>query len=168
MKLNRLETHDRLLHLIKDQSDKVQQGAEDCLKRNPLSLAIQDKSPYIYIFGHARTADNGVDKVIYWDPRLSKPIPQTNSFLYRAISKTDLLQECWIIPQEEMWKQYEKGNVTEHATVIWSIEQYLHNRKKLGEPEPDDLPEEKGRMILKQVVDEHLQKIRLSKPFRKI
>ena len=34
MKINRLEAHDRLQYLIKDQSEVVQQGAEDCLKKN--------------------------------------------------------------------------------------------------------------------------------------
>src|ERR1043165_3721886 len=111
MKVNRLETHDRLLHLIKDQSDQVQKGAEDCLKKNPLSLAYQSKSPYVYIFGHARTHENGVDKVLYWQPRLMKPNPESNSYLFRATSNTDIMEICWILPPHELWPQYKKGNV---------------------------------------------------------
>lgn len=154
MKLNRLETHDRLLHLIKDQSEKVQQGAEECLKKNPLSLAYQDRSPYVYIFGHARTHDNGVDKRLLWEPRLTKPTPQSNSFLFRAISKTDNMEVCWILPPFETWSQYKKGNVVESDDVSWSIYQYQNNREELAKPFPDDLPDEKCKQILLEIARE--------------
>src|SRR5882672_2443569 len=113
MKINRLETHDRLMHFKKDQEANIFQGAEDCLKKNPLSLAIQDKSPYVYIFAHPRTADDGVNKRMLWDPRLSIPEPQTNSYLFRAISKTDIIEVIWMLPPVETWPQYKKGNITE-------------------------------------------------------
>src|SRR6185503_3789607 len=98
MKLNVLETHDRLKHLIKDQSANVFQGAEDCLKKNPLSLSIQEKSPYVYLFAHPRTADDGVNKRLLWDPRLSIPEAQTNSYLFRAISHSDIIEVVWMLP----------------------------------------------------------------------
>lgn len=160
MKLNRLETHDRLQYLIKDQSVNIYQGAEDCLKKNPLSLAIQERSPYVYIFAHPRTHDNGVDKVMYWDPRLSIPEPQTNSYLFRAISKTDIIEVIWMIPPKEQWKQYEKGKVTESNWAYWSIEQFKNNRKHLEKPHPEDLSEEYISKIMQQVVDEKRQEIR--------
>src|SRR6185436_5338043 len=121
MKLNRLETHDRLQHFVKDQSQNIFLGAEQCLKDNPLSLAIQEKSPYVYLFAHPRTADDGVTKVMYWDPRLSIPEAQTNSYLFRAISKTDTIEVIWLIPPREMWPQYDMGKVTESNEVAWSI-----------------------------------------------
>ncbi len=164
MKVNRLETHDRLQHLIKDQSQNIFQGAEDCLKKNPLSLALQEKCHYIYIFAHARTHDDGVNKVMYWDPRLSIPTPETNSYLFRAISNTDTIEVCWIIPPREMWDQYKKGNVTESNWALWSIDQFQKNRKALSNPHPDDLPEEKARFILKAVVDEKIHSLRTPKP----
>src|SRR5579863_4273753 len=98
MKINRLETHDRYQHFIKDQSETIFQGAEKCLKENPLSIAIQEKSPYIYIWAHPRTAEDGVNKRMLWQPRLSIPEPQTNSYLFRATSKTDLIEVVWILP----------------------------------------------------------------------
>ena len=52
MKLNRLETHDRLIHFKKDQEANIFQGAEDCLKKNPDSLFFQSKCPYVYLFAH--------------------------------------------------------------------------------------------------------------------
>lgn len=143
MKLNRLEAHDRLLHFKQDQSQNIFQGAEDCLKKNTLSLALQERSPYIYIFAHPRTHDDGVTKVMYWQPRLTKPEAQTNSYLFRAISHTDMMEVCWLIPPEEMWKQYQKGNVTEDPTVLWSINQYKNNKKNLQRKDVEDLPEEK-------------------------
>jgi len=164
MKINRLETHDRLQHFVKDQTLNIFQGAEDCLKKNPLSLAIQEKSPYVYLFAHPRTADDGLNKVMYWQPRLSIPEPQDNSYLFRAISKSDLIEVCWMIPPREMWNQYKRGNVTEHQLVLLSIDKFIHNKKSLCEPHPDDLPELQTRFMLKQVVDEHRDSLKYAKP----
>jgi hypothetical protein len=151
MKLNILETHDRLEHFVEDQSINIFQGADDCLKRNSLSLALQEKSPYIYLFAHPRTADDGVTKIMYWQPRLTKPEAQSNSYLFRAISKTDNIEICWLIPAKEMWGQYKKGNVTENEIVTWSINQYIHNKNKLQRPEEDDLPDHKIKSIYEQI-----------------
>jgi hypothetical protein len=139
MKLNRLETHDRLLHFKKDQALNVAQGAEDCLKRNELSLAMQDLSPYVYLFAHPRTSDDGLTKRMIWQPRLTKPNSQTNSYLFRAQSKTDVVEICWLLPPKEMWPQYKKGNVTEDEMVLWSIDQYCNNKENLDKSEKDDL-----------------------------
>jgi hypothetical protein len=152
MKVDRLEAHDRLEYFKKDQESNIFQGAEDCLKKNPLSLALQDKSPYIYIFAHPRTADDGINKRMLWQPRLTKPEPQTNSYLFRIVSHTDEIEVFWLLPPTEMWPQYKRGNLTEEDTVLWSINQFQHNRKRMGSPEHDDLPEQKVRAIYKEVV----------------
>lgn len=152
MRLNRLETHDRLLHFKKEQEVNVYQGAEDCLKKNSLSLALQDKSHYIYLFAHPRTADDGVTKVMYWQPRLTKPTPQTNSYLFRAISKTDEIEVCWLLPPRELWNQYRQGYVTEHELVLWSINEFETNRNHMGKAEHDDLSEEKIKKIYNSIV----------------
>lgn len=167
MKLSRLETHDRLLHLKKDQSLNISQGAEDCMKKNALSLALQEKSPYIYIFAHPRTAEDGVNKRMLWQPRLSKPEAQENSYLFRAQSKTDIIEVCWLIPPKDMWKQYQKGNVTEHEVVNWSINQLLNNKKGLELPDPDDMPETQAKTILKRVIQEKMEEIRIKKMYPK-
>ena len=157
MKLNRLETHDRLLHFKKDQTVNIAQGAEDCLKKNPLSLALQDSSPYVYLFAHPRTADDGVTKVMYWQPRLSRPTAQTNSYLFRAQSKTDIIEVCWLIPPRSMWKQYAVGQVTENKDVLWSIDQFKNNRAHLEAPLKDDLPDAVGAKIYHKVFTEMRQ-----------
>lgn len=151
MKINRLEAHDRLKHLIKDQSLNISQGAHDCLTKNELSLALQDRSPYVYIFAHPRTADDGVTKVMYWQPRLSKPEAQTNSYLFKAKSKTDILEICWLLPPKEMWDQYNKKKVTESEWVLWSIDQFKNNRKNLETPDPEDLDEKRFKLIYEEI-----------------
>lgn len=154
MKLDRLETHDRLEHFKEDQALNIAKGAEDCLKRNKLSLSLQERCPYIYLFAHPRTAEDGVTKIMYWQPRLTKPEPQTNSYLFRATSKTDIVEVCWLLPPTEQWKQYKKGNVTEHETVIWSIEMFLNHKAELEKPDPRDLSDEATRLIYQRVVTE--------------
>lgn len=151
MKIDRLETHDRLQHFIKDQTQNIWMGAEECMKSNSLSLQLQDKSPYIYIFAHPRTADDGVTKRMLWQPRLTKPKAQSNSYLFRAISKTDVVEVCWLIPAEELWHQYKRGNLTEHELVLWSINEYTINRKRLEHPEHDDLSDKKIKKIYQDI-----------------
>jgi len=151
MKLNRLETDDRLYHFIRDQSQTIWQGADDCLKRNPDSLRMQDHSPYIYLFAHTRTADDGVTKKLLWQPRLTKPKAQTNSYLFRAQSHTDIVEICWLIPPRELWKSYERGNFAEDNTIMWSIDQFKYNRKKLEAPGLDDLSDEQVKNIMTHI-----------------
>lgn len=157
MKLNRLETHDRLQHFVKDQAKSIFEGAETCLKVNTDSLAIQEKCPYVYIFAHPRTADDGVSKRMLWQPRLTKPLAQTNSYLFRAVSKTDVLEICWLLPPEETWAQYRIGNVTQNEFVLWSIDQYKHNRKDLEAKDPHDLDDEQCKNIFLQILQEKKQ-----------
>src|ERR1700688_2940459 len=111
MKIDRLETHDRLLYFKKDQEANLNQGLEDCMKKNPTSLALQRYSNYIYIYAHPRTHENGRDKRMLFQPRLEKPMPQTNSYLVRAISFSDIMEICWFLPPKEMWAQFKKGNI---------------------------------------------------------
>lgn len=154
MKLNRLETHDRLIHFKKDQALNIAQGASDCMLKNPLSLALQQYSPYIYVFAHPRTHDDGVTKRMIWQPRLTKPSMQTNSYLFRGQSGTDLLEPCWLLPPKETWSQYKKGNVTEHELVLWSIDQYINNKLGMEEPFKDDLTDEQVKNIYLRVAKE--------------
>lgn len=152
MKVDRLETHDRLQHLQQDQAINLAQGCEDCLKKNRLSIQLQNYSPYIYIWAHPRTSDDGITKRMLWQPRLSKPIPQTNSYLFRAKSHSDIIEICWMIPPKEMWTQYRKGNITENETVLWSINQFQNNYKELAENHPDDLSEDRQQWIYKNII----------------
>lgn len=163
MKLNRLESHDRLLHLKKDQSASIQDGASDCLTKNPLSLALQDRSPYVYLYAHPRTELDGVTKKMYWQPRLGKPFAEPNSYLFRAQSKTDIVEVCWLLPSQELWGEHKKGNVTESQIVMWSIDQYLNNKKELEKPYPDDFSQDRIKSILMEIAREMEEDIRIRK-----
>lgn len=167
MKINRLETHDRLIHLKKDQSNSIQQGCDDCLKKNPLSLAYQARSPYIYIYAHARTSEDGVTKRMLWQPRLSKPKAELNSYLFRAQSNTDVMEICWILPDETVVDQFKEGNVVEDELIQWSITMFKTNREALEKPFPDDLSEERATQIIREVINEHQQDLRMKKMYVK-
>lgn len=181
MKLNILETHDRLLEFKKSQTQNIFQGAEDCLKKNPDSLFFQSRSPYVYIFAHPRTLgfDEKIakfnqdfhqnltnpnyirkyetmgdveEKKMIWQPRLGKPNAQTNSYLFRAKSNSDLIEIIWLLPPEETWNQYKKDNVTENKDVIVSIDNFMHRRDRLNASHPEDLPLNEQRFIWKELI----------------
>lgn len=165
MKVNILDAHDRKQHFIKDQQNTISQGVQDCLLKNPLSLALQEHSPYIYIFAHPRTDEDGVTKRMLWQPRLKRPKAQTNSYLFRANSKTDVLEICWMIPPREMFKQYDKGNMLECDLVAWSIAQFEHSRNILEAPLADDLSDERIKQIYISVANNMEKKTNASLPF---
>jgi hypothetical protein len=154
MKLNRLETHDRLKYFVKDQSLNVAKGAEECLTQNALSVYLQQYSPYIYLYAHPRTHDDGVTKVMYWQPRLSKPASSTNSYLFRAASNTDICEVCWLLPPKETWAQFLKGKVTEENMVMWSINQFCYNKAGLDRAHPEDMDDEICKKIYEKVYSE--------------
>lgn len=163
MKIERLEAHDRLIHLQNDQALNVAQGAEDCLKKNPLSLSLQRYSSYVYLFAHPRTADDGVNKKMIWQPRLTKPKAQTNSYLFRAKSNTDQIEVCWLLPPREIWPQYKKGNVTENELVLWSIAQFEFHRKDLEKPAADDMKDDQTKNIYLMIAHEMDEENRMKK-----
>lgn len=152
MKINILETHDRLQQFQKSQEQVINEGIEECLKRNPDSLFIQDRCPYVYIFAHPRTDDVSLNKRMLWQPRILKPKAQTNSYLFRATSHSDIVEICWLLPPRETWNQYEKGKVTENEYVIWSIDQFQHNRSALENDHPDDVSEDRAKFILQEMI----------------
>lgn len=147
MKINRLDAHDRLLH-YKKQSDQISFGCQECIKNRPEEFG---NHPF-YIYAHARTHDNGVTKRLIWQPRLCKPqIVETNSMLFKYYPQTDTIKIIWMIPDERMWNQYKKGNLTESQIIIESIHNYKYNRKMLLQTEEDDLADEKVDAIYTQI-----------------
>lgn len=144
MKIDRLETHDRLEHL-KKQSFSIEECCQDLIDQRPFG-----NHPF-YIFAHARTDDDGVNKRLIWQPRLTRPAPQTNSMLFKAYPGTDVIKVCWMLPAVEVWNEYKKGNVTEHDITAWSIVAYETNRAELACPEEDDLSEEKIDSIYREI-----------------
>jgi hypothetical protein len=151
MKINPLETHDRLLAFKKEQESNLFQGLEDCRLNNPNCVDMQKYFPYVYIFAHPRTAEDGATKRMLWQPRLTKPKAQTNSYLFRLTSNTDICEIIWLLPPRELWKQFEKGKVTASDEVMVSIANFLHQRQLLEQPHDDDWTEERIRKKLEEI-----------------
>lgn len=149
MKLDRLETHDRLVEFSK-QADYISQGCIDCIKGRPKAFGIY---PF-YIFAHCRTHDNGWAKRLIWEPRMTKPKAQTNSMLFRSYPETDLIKVIWMIPAREQWESYKKGNLLEDDVTLKSINDFQFNRKFLEKDEPDELPKDKKLFIMREVAKE--------------
>lgn len=169
MKIERLETHDRFQHFLESQSKLIFDGANACLNKNPDSLKMQELSHYIYIFAHPRTLgldekiqywnsgkytrfEDVPEKKLLWQPRLSRPKAQDNSYLFRAKSFTDLLEICWLLPDKNLWGQYTKDNICESDVVEWSIHQFLNKREELEKPYHDDLNEMQVKNIYRAIL----------------
>ena len=63
MKINPLDAHDRLKH-FNNQDFDIGQCCQDLINKRPFG-----NHPF-YIFAHPRTADDGVTKILIWQPRL--------------------------------------------------------------------------------------------------
>lgn len=175
MKLNRLETHDRLL-VFSSQADNISQGCADCIRNRPEEF----KNLPFYIFAHKRQIGSDerfslleqdhlrhLDDPFYerkyyqiedvpttrliWIPRLSKPVPQENSMLFKAYPPSDAIKVIWILPEHELWPQYAKDKMTRSDIVSESIHNFLNNNKKLMASESDDLSEDEIDKIYERI-----------------
>jgi hypothetical protein len=144
MIIDRLETHDRYQHFLKQNFD-----ISDCCQN------LIDQRPFgehsFYIWVHARTDDDGVTKRLIWQPRLTKPKAQTNSMLFKAYPGTDIIKVIWMIPPSEQWKQYKKGYVADNQMIVNSIIDFRENRETLEMKESDDLNDEQINGIYKEL-----------------
>lgn len=132
MKIDRLDAHDRLLHVNKTQSLDIDECCQDLIKKKPFG-----DHPF-YIFVHPRTDDDPANKRLIWQDRLTKPAAQTNSMLFKAYPASNEVKIVWIIPPREMWGQYEKGLLTASKVVKESIDSFQNHRGALESPEEDD------------------------------
>ena len=169
MKIDRLETHDRLLHYNK-QWEAISQGCLDCINNVPDAV----KFPF-YVFAHPRTVetDEKIDLILranftqknvpttrlLWTPRVTKPKAQTNSYLFMAQKGTDIIKVIWMLPPPEMWKQYAPGQMTYNEDVWNSIQNYLYSKKRLEEPEPDG-PTKKNEEDFRRIISQEAKKRR--------
>jgi hypothetical protein len=151
MKLNILDAHDRYQHLTKQGFD-IGECCQNLIDQKPFG-----NHPF-YIFAHTRTEEDGATKRLIWQPRLTKPKAQTNSMLFKAYPGTDKVKVIWMIPDRALWGQYKRGLVTENQTVSESIYDFENNRKKLEDPESDDLSDHAIDLIYKEISKAALQK----------
>ena len=144
MKLNLLETHDRYQHFTK-QSFNIAECCQDLINQRPFG-----NYPF-YIFAHTRTDEDGVTKRLIWQPRLTKPKATTNSMLFKAYPGSDEVKVIWMLPSRELWPQYQRGNVTESATVLYSIDMFESQRGLLEAREGDDVNDETANQIYREL-----------------
>lgn len=144
LKITTGDAHDRLQHL-KRQEFSIGECCQNLINQRPFG------SNAFYIFVHARTDDDGTTKRLIWQPRLTRPIPQSNSILFKAYPGTDIVKVIWMIPQRELWGQYEKGKVTENQLVSESIYDFIHHPDKLAQREEDDLSDEQIDLIYRDI-----------------
>lgn len=144
MKLNKLETHERLQHFTK-QDFSIADCCQDLINQRPFG-----NHPF-YIFAHTRTDDDGVTKRLIWQPRLTKPKAQSNSMLFKAYPGTDNIKIIWMIPAYELWGQYDEGLMLQNELIVESIWKFTHIKDFLEQKEPDDLEDFQIDDIYKQM-----------------
>ena len=178
MKVNRLETHDRLEHFV-SQSFDIGKTCQNLINSRPFG-----DHPF-YIFAHKR--EIGLDERIsifneeflrantpnaslllrepckyrsledvptariIWQPRLTKPQAQENSMLFKGYPGTDQVRVIWMLPDRTLWDQYTKGKMLENKTVCESIHAFLNDRAHLEASEEDDLPDWRINEIYKEI-----------------
>lgn len=158
MKLDKLETHDRLLFFKKQQED-MSRGIQDCIKNVPVSIT----SPF-YVLGHSRKVD--VDEQVdllyrgslivphermIWSPRITKPLAEANSYLFLCHKYTDIVEIIWMLPKRELWSQYAPGKIMHNENVWISIQNFKKNRNEMNQPDkngPKPKDEENWFMIM--------------------
>jgi hypothetical protein len=180
MKLDKLETHDRLLSFQK-QADYITEGCNECIRNRPEEF----KNYPFYIFAHQRSLELDERIALYnqellrcnrytgslllpspskyktledvptarliWEPRINKPKAQTNSMLFRAYPPTDRIDIIWMLPSRELWGQYLEDKLTNNSTICESIDKFINNRESLEKDEPDELPEAKRLQIMCEI-----------------
>ncbi len=134
MKINKLDAHDRLQHLTK-QNFNIGECCQNLIDQRPFG------NHAFYIYAHARTDEDGVTKRLIWQPRLTKPKASSNTMLFKGYPGSDNIKVIWMLPAPELWEQYDKGLMTENKTVSESIYNYRNNKALLEAKEPDDLPD---------------------------
>ena len=176
MKVNRLDAHDRFSAITNRENQDIGKFLQSIINRRPFfdypfyvfvhkkqlgldeRIAMFNKDAASYTPFKARKyntlSDVETDRLI-WQPRLTKPKAVPNTWLFRVQPGSDAVEIVWMLPQEELWDEYNKGKMTENQFVIESIHDYQFNREKLEEKDPRDLSDE----MVKKVYGEVLQHI---------
>jgi len=173
MRLDRLETHDRLLDVQKKNLNTITSGLEECIKNRPAAFTHR----HFYIHVHKRTV--GLDekiailqqdirevllnpllnrrfhriedipelRVIYM-PRATRPIPSENSMLFRCFPQDgNALEPIWIIPEESTWPNYAKGMIMNDEFIAECIEIFKTNPSFFCKTDELDYNEEELKKI---------------------
>ncbi len=139
MKLDRLETHDRLLH-FNNQSEDMGKGISECIANVPESI----KCPfYVYGFGKLVGEDEKISLILQrhkkipsermiWVPKIIKPKASPNSYLFLVRKGTDVVETIWMLPRREYWDQYNPGQLFHNESIWTSIQNYINSPHRLN------------------------------------
>lgn len=157
MKVNRLETHDRLLEYQKQQQD-MGQAVLDCIANVPDGI-----NSTFYIYGHSRSVaydekvsilqlgyEEAPDARLLWIPVITKPKVAPNTYLFLGSKRSDVIEIIWMLPKRELWEQYGPGKMFFNENIWVSIQNYLHDKERLNAPDkngPTDKDVEDWRRI---------------------
>lgn len=144
MKVNKFETHDRLLHYQKQQ-DSMGEAVEECIRNVPDCIT----SPF-YVYGHSKSVgfdekislltlgyEQAPESRLIWIPLITKPKATPNTYLFLARKNSDIIEIIWMLPKFELWQEYSPGKMMFNENIWISIQSYLHHRDKLNEPDKD-------------------------------
>jgi hypothetical protein len=167
MKINRLDAHDRFVHLKKGEFN-IGETCQDIINKRPFGdrpfyifahkreIAIDERlSLFNQAYGIVPPMFNSLEDVpthrLVWQPRLTRPKPQENSMLFKGYPGTDNVKVIWIIPQRELWPSFEKGKMTEDPMIWRFIHDFQFNPEILNQPDDDDLSDEEVDAVYKEI-----------------
>ena len=152
MNVDILDAHDRHKHFT-SQNFQISECVQDMIDREPFG-----PNRAFYIFAHARTDDDGSTKRLIWQPRLTKPEPQTNSMLFKVFPPSDEVEIIWMIPDRALWPQFQREFVTGCSIIEQSIFDFLHARDRLTRPDKEDPTDEEIRDVYKAIFGKKFEK----------
>ncbi len=142
MKVDRLETHDRLLVYQKQQQD-MNDAVLECIKNVPDTI----RSPF-YVYGHSRTvgydekisilvqgSEYAPDTRLIWMPVITKPKAVPNTYLFLANKNTDVIEIVWMLPKKELWNQYAPKQMCFNENIWVSIQNFIYDKDQLNSPD---------------------------------
>ena len=149
-KVDRLESHDRLLEFQK-QSDQIGIEVQKCIDNLPYN-----KPHPFYVWGHSRQIsidermayfmggcyknfEDVPSEKFLWMPRPTKPECTPNSYLFRATKGSDIVEIVWMLPKIEFWDMFGPGKMTHNPDIYTSILNFKYNRKELEYPQEGDM-----------------------------
>ncbi len=156
MKVDKFETHDRLLNYHEKQLD-MSDAIMDCIKNVPDDI----KGPF-YVYGHSRSVqfdekesivrlgNHAPDKRLIWIPRITKPEASPNSYLFLCKKNSDVIEIIWMIPPVELWEEYAPGKMMHNENIWISINSFKSNLDLLNAPDKEG-PKEKDVISWKNV-----------------
>jgi hypothetical protein len=164
MKINRLETHDRLLFYKKEQKD-IGDGIQQCINNVPDAITC----PF-YVYGHSRSVGYDEKKSILinnqkkapdvrliWMPVITKPKVEPNTYLFLCRKNTDVINIIWMLPKQELWDQYAPGKLCHNENIWISICNYKYDKSAMNQPDPHG-PTEKDILEFRKIMGHEAHK----------